>query len=301
MKSPLWLLLCLSTSQAQPQNGEHLRQAYSGARKHMVPARIRGLSRQLNIFADEGYGNNNDNEQQGLARNNFDARRKMGKGKGKNQSDSENPATGIGLLPYEDSEDNSAFRPELPPLVIHENSAPEAELPPLEVHENSAPNLELPPLEIHENSAPGLELPPLEIHENSAPGIVLPPFEDSEDNSVPIIPSSPTRAPNEYWSTTPPLPPSPSTARCQADSNGVFGSKSGEETIVNFLYQIELFPGITIQEATTQVENALMDFLIPELFPEECGTQARRRRLQNGEYVGISSEPSDVPINGCKL
>ena len=319
MKSLLLLLLWLPTSQAQP-HVEKQGQAYPGARKRKVPAQIRGLSRQLNIFGDEG----NANEQQRIAQNKFEARRKKGKGKGKNQDDSEDSATGIGLLPYEDSEDNSAFRPELPPLVIHENSAPETELPSLEIHENSAPNMALPPLEIHENSAAGLELPPLDIHENSAPGIVLlpfedsednsvpihensapgivlPPFEDSEDNSAPITPSSPTRAPNDYWSTNPPLPPSPTSARCQADSNGDFGFKDGDATIVNFLSQMELFPGITIQEATRQIESALMDFLIPVLFPEECSTQARRRRLQDGEYIGISSVPTDAPVNGCKL
>ena len=319
MKNPLGIVLCLSasshslphTSQKQSQTFVVDTTTIRDNRRQLIPARVRGLSRQLNIFGDE--------EQR--ARNNFEARRKMSggkrKGKGKYDDDSADPPMGIGLLPYENSEDGSAMQPEmplpsipensepgseLPFLEIHENSAPGMEMPPLEIHENSAPGLGIPSIETHENSAAGLDLPPLEIHENSAPGVQIPPHEDSGDMQTTRPQPNPTQAPNEYWSTLVPQPsPSSSQARCQADSNGNFGSNDGDETVVNFLYQMELFPGVTVQEGIEQIENALLELLIVELFPEECGDQASRRHLQNGEYIGVSSSPPDAPAVGCKL
>lgn len=306
MRNPLCVLLFLSaSSHSLPPTSKNKRQPNSGhpiAKENVkdlsIPVRVRGLSRQLNIFGDD--------DQLATPRNNFEARRKMSAGriksKGKYENDSGDHPMGIGLLPYENSEDNSAIVPEMPPLEIPENSAqaPESEMLPLDMNENSAPGFELPPLEMHENSAPGLELPPLE-NENSAPGFELPPFADSADMPTTGPQIDPTQAPNDYWSTQAPQPSPSSENRCQADSNGDYGSKDGDETVVNFLYQMELFPGITIQEGIMQIEDALISLLIPELFPEECGSQSSRRRLQNGEYIGVSSSPPDEPVNGCKL
>ena len=260
----MFLFACISHPHALAHTGGKKRQVYlsdpniSSGRKRISPTRIRGLSRQLNIFGDEGY--DDDDEQTG---NNFEARRKMNrkpKGKGgKDNRQSDNSANGLELDPFED-------------------------------HENSAPGLELNPFEDHENSAPGLELNPDEDHDNSAPGLELNPS-------------------NPYWSTKDPLPTArpgptaspqtqPSTG-CQADSNGDFGSKDGDETLVEFLYQMELFPGITIQEATMQIERELINRLIPVLFPQQCGL-AIRATISIIGYVGISSAPSDAVAEGCK-
>jgi len=119
---------------------------------------------------------------------------------------------------------------------------------------------------------------------------------------------SPTVAPTQSPSAVSPqqptaVPADPTATTCQTNGNGEFGVQRGDVTQVDFVYQMEIYPGITTEEAIFEIENRLSDLLIPELFPQ-CNPT---RRLQNngvsdvpGEYVGLDTAPTDYLAAGCK-
>jgi hypothetical protein len=119
------------------------------------------------------------------------------------------------------------------------------------------------------------------------------PIEPEPETSLPI--NSPTITEIPSATTT-----SPIQVTCLSDSSGDFGPKEGDETEVEYLYQLEVFPGVTVQAATAQLEKKLVDFLLPDLFPQLCTTLRRLQASSTGEYVGISAAPPDVLATGCK-
>ncbi|CAB9497848.1 Hemolysin-type calcium-binding repeat (2 copies) [Seminavis robusta] len=122
--------------------------------------------------------------------------------------------------------------------------------------------------------------------------ITRPPTERPTPN-----PTQPPEPEPQPTGTDVPIPPAPSTAFCRSDADGAFGSMNGKSTEVDYLYQIELFLGLSIQDATAQVEQELVDLLLPKMFPQQCRL---RRKLQAAKaaYVGISTMPSDSHIPG---
>lgn len=126
--------------------------------------------------------------------------------------------------------------------------------------------------------------------------------------------TKPTPYPTE--SRPPPIPESPGPTQsgpgalsptvastiCKVDSNGDFGSSFGDRTEVDYLYQMELFPGVTVQEATTEIEKQIVNFLLPILFPEDCAPiQRLQGRSEFDEvrfYTGISASPQDALAAG---
>lgn len=99
-------------------------------------------------------------------------------------------------------------------------------------------------------------------------------------------------------------PPSP--VSCTANSAGNTGSSNGDATLYDFFYQLEVIPGLSVEEINDtllkEIEIAMANELIPSLFPAQCGTQLKLRRLQDtGRYVGLSTRPPDFVLNGCKF
>jgi len=91
----------------------------------------------------------------------------------------------------------------------------------------------------------------------------------------------------------------PSSA-CETE-DGFFGSLVGSQVIVSFGYELETDPGTQgdlISDVLPPLEKAFNDFLLPTLFPAECGTSRRldmaRRRLL---IRGISARPDDSPMD----
>ena len=102
----------------------------------------------------------------------------------------------------------------------------------------------------------------------------------------------------------PVLPPSPIS--CTVNSAGNTGSMRGDATLYDFFYQLELVPGLSVEEINDtllkEIEIVMADALIPDLFPNQCGRRRKRRRLQDaGSYVGLSTRPPDFVLNGCKF
>ena len=99
-------------------------------------------------------------------------------------------------------------------------------------------------------------------------------------------------------------PPSPIS--CTVNSAGNTGSTIGDPTLYDFFYQLELVPGLSVEEINEtllkEIEVAMANALIPDLFPDQCGRRRKRRRLQDaGSYVGLSTRPPDFVLNGCKF
>ena len=98
----------------------------------------------------------------------------------------------------------------------------------------------------------------------------------------------------------------PSTVSCTVNSAGNTGSLSGDATLYDFFYQLELVPGLSVEEINDtllkEIEISMANELIPALFSDQCGRRKIRRKLQeSGSYVGLSTRPPDFVLNGCKL
>jgi hypothetical protein len=85
--------------------------------------------------------------------------------------------------------------------------------------------------------------------------------------------------------------------------DGRFGSTQGIPAAVTFAYEVEVDPAeisdTVSEEVLPALEQVMVEFLLPELFPDECGGTVivtarlgagRRRRL---EVVGVDSFPVD--------
>ena len=98
---------------------------------------------------------------------------------------------------------------------------------------------------------------------------------------------------------------------CLVDEDGNFGTEEmGERVSIYFFYQVETIPGITETMMNSVVLNdieiTLVDFLIPRLI-DECSLSMDRQQATsgsngstNGRYVGMSANPSDFVLRGCK-
>jgi len=173
--------------------------------------------------------------------------------------------------------------------------------------ENSAPafSLDFPP----ENSAPAFS--PDFPHGTSAPTFFPGPGPMPSEPPVPFdppVPSESLKPTLDYWYTRPPSASTPSpqiqptgTSLCQVDSEGTLGTQEGDRTLVYYVYQMELFPGITRQEAVSQIEREIANGIIPMLFPNQCSPGLYRATIGIIEYLGISTSPPDVVANGCKF
>ena len=77
---------------------------------------------------------------------------------------------------------------------------------------------------------------------------------------------------------------------CQTQ-NGVFGSTTtGDEVVVDFEYQVEYSSVDDIDAKVAALEVQMVDYLLPQLFPDLC--EAERRRLAD-TVLGISAKPDD--------
>ena len=103
--------------------------------------------------------------------------------------------------------------------------------------------------------------------------------------------------------------PTNTATTCLAKTDGSYGSDDGDRVPIYFFYQVEAIPGTTETlmngVVLDDLEITLVDFLLPRLF-DECSSSAQASTLEspiqrNGRYVGISSNPADFVLRGCKL
>jgi hypothetical protein len=134
---------------------------------------------------------------------------------------------------------------------------------------------------------------------------IAPPQPSLTPTAVPPESSQPSQ------STSPPISlPAPTVPDvvCKADGDGDFGSMNGDATEVEYVYQMELFPGVTTQEAIDQIEKEVVNFLLSDIFPNECAPTKRLNRVddfgpvpvQVGFYNGITAKPQDTLATRCK-
>lgn len=96
--------------------------------------------------------------------------------------------------------------------------------------------------------------------------------------------------------------PSRNSKLCKSD--GVFGSERGDNSLVVFIYQVELDPGTTANQFENtilpQFENEVLNLMIPYFFDSLCGLFRRLEEVPSG-YVGISAMPNDHILSegGC--
>ena len=104
----------------------------------------------------------------------------------------------------------------------------------------------------------------------------------------------------------------PTRLTCQVDKMGNIGSQTGDITLYDFFYRLEVIEGMTVQqiddEFLPRLETTMANLLVPSLFPDLCGdgTIESRRRLQEiptekGRYTGLNVRPSDFVLDGCKF
>lgn len=99
----------------------------------------------------------------------------------------------------------------------------------------------------------------------------------------------------------------PTKLVCTVDKSGIFGLQSGNITLYDFFYQLEVIQGITAEDVDLNLlgplEIAMANLLIPILFPKLCGSTGERRRLQDGQgqFIGLSTSPSDFVLTECEL
>ena len=128
--------------------------------------------------------------------------------------------------------------------------------------------------------------------------------------------TTPTVAPSTLIVGTP-LPtvaPTLAVETCTAH-DGVWGLLEGDLQVVSYGYELETVPSTTENQLITEVlpalEEAFTQFLLPVLAVEECGSRRKlldvpvvslgrtgNRRLQVSTFVGISSRPDDVVVEG---
>jgi hypothetical protein len=72
--------------------------------------------------------------------------------------------------------------------------------------------------------------------------------------------------------------------------------------VVQFAYEVETTPGVDKAEINLdiipQIEKAILNSVLPELFADTCSEGRLRRRLA---LSGISTRPSDSILTGGKL
>jgi hypothetical protein len=93
------------------------------------------------------------------------------------------------------------------------------------------------------------------------------------------------------------------TVAC-VSNDGVYGDIDGVATTIGFAYYLESSTTEKLIESTVlpELERAIIDSLLSEVFAEECGGRRHLRvdrRLQN-EIFGISKNPVDLIMDDGK-
>jgi hypothetical protein len=123
-----------------------------------------------------------------------------------------------------------------------------------------------------------------------------------------VVPTvAPSSAPSPKPSSAPSSRASSAPADKKCDSNdGVYGDIDGVATTIGYAYELESnTTEVLIElEILPELERAIIDGLLSEVFGEECGGSERRhlrvdRRLQN-EIFGISKNPDDLILEDGK-
>jgi hypothetical protein len=121
--------------------------------------------------------------------------------------------------------------------------------------------------------------------------------------------SPPTSTPSVAPSSTPTTSPSsaPSEPTCES-TQGVWGGDSGESTVIAYGYELETaMTGLTIigiedyieTEVLPELERAIVDSVLSEVFPENCGSGRRKLRVgRRLEVIGVSKNPPDEIVIG---
>lgn len=98
------------------------------------------------------------------------------------------------------------------------------------------------------------------------------------------------------------------SSNCLVDEDGNFKTEEGGEKVsIYFFYQVEAIPGTTETMMNSvvldDIEITLVDFMIPRLF-DECRLSIDHQQattgLANEKYVGMSANPADFVLRGCK-
>jgi len=106
--------------------------------------------------------------------------------------------------------------------------------------------------------------------------------------------------------------PTPAPVSCSVNAAGNTGSMDGDAFMYDFFYQLELAEELSAAEVDdtllVEIEQAMANALIPDLFPMQCGTFHRvggrggRRKLQDSpRYIGLTTRPPDFVLRGCKF
>jgi hypothetical protein len=96
----------------------------------------------------------------------------------------------------------------------------------------------------------------------------------------------------------------PSDKKC-VSNDGVYGDIDGVATTIGYAYELESnTTEVLIElEVLPELERAIIDSLLSEVFAEECGSERRHlrvdRRLQNLIF-GISKNPDDLILDDGK-
>lgn len=92
-------------------------------------------------------------------------------------------------------------------------------------------------------------------------------------------------------------------ARCRTEF-GFFGAAAGDQTILTFAYELETIPTVLPAEVISDIEESLVNSVLPVVFPSQCGEDGNQggdeRHLRNLLILGVSSVPDDE-ITACKL
>ena len=85
------------------------------------------------------------------------------------------------------------------------------------------------------------------------------------------------------------------------EDNGSLSSFVYDLDVLSFGYELEMKPGASAEDILPDLEHAIVDRLLPILFPNACtGTESRLRMLQLVPIVGISAVPDDETTD-CKF
>lgn len=85
--------------------------------------------------------------------------------------------------------------------------------------------------------------------------------------------------------------PTASPIAC-ASNQGMFGEVEGDSTTVSFAYELEVSSeDVDIEtEVLPELEQAIIDSILPEAFPDECGADGSKQQLA---IAGVSQDPMD--------
>lgn len=122
------------------------------------------------------------------------------------------------------------------------------------------------------------------------------------------------RTPTKVPTNKPTSRPTGGGLKCKVDSNGLYGEKVGIANEFRFLYTTQVIPTVTVQELNLdmlpKVEVRMGNQALPNLFPDDCGSQGavtarkrgnNRRKLQQiSSLNGMSIKPRDTVDEGGK-